>query len=89
VPSGKWVAKARLVRTVDVLRATGILYVWSGSRSVRRIGTVARASLNVWVIGNEIRFRGMARVLVLPRYGLLIVGSVEWIDTHGSPPIEP
>ena len=52
--------------------------------SIRRATGVAGLGLNVRVIGNEVG--GMRRVLLLPRYGLLIVWPIERIDTHHSPP---
>lgn len=44
--------------------------------------------VHVWVIRDEIGLRAMAGILILPRDGLLVMGSVERIDTHRSPPME-
>jgi hypothetical protein len=66
----------------------GLLYVWPGNRPTGWSAIVARSFLHVWVIRDEIGLRAMAGILVLPRDGLLIMESVERIDTHGSPPIE-
>jgi hypothetical protein len=63
--------------------------LWRFSRLIGGPCAITRTWLDVWIIRDEIRLRGMTGVLVLPRHGLLVMGSVERIDTHESPPVEP
>lgn len=86
--SGQRISRPWFVGGLDAPYRIGWLYAWSGSRSTGGSVIVVRSFLHVWVIRDEIGRGAMAGILVLPRDGLLIMRSVERIDTHGSPPIE-
>src|SRR5690606_21086498 len=83
--SGNRIAQARFVRVLDAWPA-GVLHVRADAGA---LGFAAVAGLDVRVVGDEIRVRRLAGILTLARYGLLVMGSVERIDTHDSPPVAP
>src|SRR5690606_9657961 len=83
--SGNRIAQTRFVRVLDV-KPAGVLHVRADAGT---LGFVAVAGLDVRVVGNEVWIRRVAGVLILARYGLLVMESVERIDTHASPPVEP